>query len=331
MGAAPAARAEPVLLDPMDDPGLWQAAPASGVEMRLSADTGYDGGGALRVDFDFRGGGGWAAFRRVLPVRLPENYEISFWIRGDAPENTLEFKLIDATGENVWWVHRPRFAFAGGWRQVTFRRRHVEFAWGPLGGGEIRDVAALEFAITAGTGGSGTVWIDRITLTPREPVRPYDLVPAVHATADAAGAAAVLDDDTVTAWRPAAGVQALTLDFLRHREYGGVILHWDPHGALRTTTWTSPPMAARGRRCGRCAAVPVLAITCSCRKRNRATCACACCAPPATATDCAGSSCSPWNGAHPATGCSRAWPPTRPAAASRSTSAGCSRTGRWWA
>jgi hypothetical protein len=226
---APPARAvrDTVVLDAMDDIAGWEAAPASGVEMRLSADAGHDGGGALRIDFDFRGGGGWAAFRRVLPVRLPENYEISFWIRGDAPENTLEFKLIDASGENVWWVHRPRFTFAGDWRQVTFRRRHLEFAWGPLGGGEIRDVAAIEFAITAGTGGSGTVWIDRITLVPREPVRPYDLVPAAHASSDAAGAAAVLDGDTASAWRPAAGAQVLTLDFLRTREYGGVILHWD--------------------------------------------------------------------------------------------------------
>jgi hypothetical protein len=215
-----------VVIDEMESAAQWTAAPASGVRMTLADDAGVDGGGALRIDFDFRGGGGWAAFRRELPVHLPENYELSFWIRGDAPENTLELKLIDGSGENVWWVNRPRFAFAGDWRQVTFRRRHVEFAWGPAGGGEIRDVAAIEFAITAGTGGSGTVWIDRITLTPREPVRPYDLIPVVR-TSSGADAAAVLVDEADAVWRSAAaGEQTLTLDFLRVREYGGLIVSW---------------------------------------------------------------------------------------------------------
>jgi hypothetical protein len=212
----------------MSDPARWEAAPASGVDMRLSHGDGVVGGTALRIDFDFRGGGGWAALRRQLPVRLPENYELSFWIRGEAPENTLEFKLIDASGENVWWVNRPRFTFAGDWRLVTFRRRHVEFAWGPAGGGEIRDVATVEFAITAGSGGSGSVWIDGLTLTPREPVRPYDLVPVASASSSVAPAAAVLDGSSATAWRSAAaGEQALTLDFQRMREYGGLIVEWD--------------------------------------------------------------------------------------------------------
>jgi hypothetical protein len=220
--------ATPVVLDDMSDATRWEAAPASGVELRLGNDAGVDGGTALRIDFDFRGGGGWAALRRQLPVRLPENYELSFWIRGEAPENTLEFKLIDASGENVWWVNRPRFAFAGDWRQVTFRRRHVEFAWGPAGGGEIRDVAAIEFAITAGSGGSGSVWIDRLTLTPREPVRPYGLTPVVTASSAATPAHAVLDGSSATAWRSAgAGEQTLTLDFQRMREYGGLVVEWD--------------------------------------------------------------------------------------------------------
>jgi hypothetical protein len=217
-----------LLLDGMDEPGRWEAVPASGVQMRLSAGEGLDGGAALRVDFDFQGGGGWAALRRALPVSLPENYELSFWLRGDAPENTLEFKLIDGSGENVWWVHRPAFPFAGAWRQVTFRRRHVTFAWGPAGGGEIRDVAAIEFAITAGTGGRGTVWIDRLALTPLEPVLPYEGTPSARATSAAADAFRAVDGDTLTTWRSSAGgAQVLTLDFLQPREYGGLIVHWD--------------------------------------------------------------------------------------------------------
>jgi hypothetical protein len=219
----------PVVIDGFDDAAAWEAAPATGVEMRLSAEEGVSGR-ALRVDFDFRGGGGWAAFRRELPVQLPENYELTFWLRGDAPVNTLELKLIDASGENVWWINRPAFGFAGDWRPVTFRRRHVTFAWGPAEGGEIRDVAAIEFAITAGTGGRGTIWLDSLTLTPRDPVLPYDIAPLASATSavDAAPPAAAIDGDLTTMWRSAGtGQQALTVDFQRPREYGGLIVRWD--------------------------------------------------------------------------------------------------------
>ena len=234
-GAGPAPAAEPQVIDAFDDVSAWSAAPATGVHMELSADSGVSGGG-LRVDFDFRGAGGWAAFRRDARVRLPENYEISFWLRGNAPPNTLELKLIDATGENVWWVNRPRFEFAGEWRRVTFRRRHVTFAWGPLGGGEIRDVRAIELAITAGSGGRGTVWIDSITVTPREPVRPYDIAPLVTVSSATApgGTAALIDGDSTTAWRSGSDpVQVITLDFQRMREYGGLIVHWDSTARAR--------------------------------------------------------------------------------------------------
>jgi len=202
------ARAQSV--DTFENTAVWQAAPASGVTMHLSADAGRSGN-ALRVDFDFNGGGGWAAFRREFPMTLPDNYEISFWLKGDAPRNTLEFKLIDSTGENVWWVNRPEFEYAGDWRRVSFRKRHVAFAWGPKGGGDIRDVAAIEFAITAGSGGKGTVWIDDLQITPREIVLPYHGMPVTTRAEN-----------------------ALTLDFTRNREYGGVIVEWATRGRGRS-------------------------------------------------------------------------------------------------
>ena len=52
---------------------------------------------------------------------------------------------------------------------MTLKKRHISFAWGPLGGGEPRHVAALEFAVTAGQGGKGTVWIEDLRLVPLPP------------------------------------------------------------------------------------------------------------------------------------------------------------------
>ncbi len=183
--------------------GAWIAAPASGVEMHLAIDSGHTGKG-LRIDFDFHGGGGWAALRREVPLRLPDNYEFTFWLKGAAPRNTLEFKLIDATGENVWWVNRPEFEFTGGWRKITLRKRHFSFAWGPRGGGDIREVAAIEFAITAGSGGKGTIWLDELALVPLEPVRAYHATPVITTTSN-----------------------ARTIDFTRNREFGGIIVDWN--------------------------------------------------------------------------------------------------------
>lgn len=183
----------------------WTAAPASGVEMRLRDDA-----GTLRVDFDFQGGGGWAAFRKDTALRLPENYEFSFRLKADAPVNTLEFKLIDVSGENVWWVRRPEFEFSGDWRTVRFRKRHIEFAWGPKGGGEVTDVAAVEFAITAGKGGKGSVWIDDLTLTARPPVTAPPGPPVVSRSRD-----------------------AYTLDLRAVQEYGGVSVRWNDSTAGR--------------------------------------------------------------------------------------------------
>ncbi|HSL71574.1 MAG TPA: discoidin domain-containing protein, partial [Longimicrobiales bacterium] len=230
-------RAQPATVrtvDAFERPELWRALPASGVELKVSGDRGRAGGSALRLDFDFRGRGGWAAVNRALPVSLPDNYELSFWLKGDAPKNTLELKLIDQTGENVWWVNRPEFEFAGDWRRVTFRKRHVTFAWGPARGGDLREAAAIEFAITAGTGGRGTVWIDDLTLAPRDPVRPYDLQPTITASTESNAASRVFDADSATFWRSkTGGTQYLTIDFRRSREFGGLRIDWLRPGRAR--------------------------------------------------------------------------------------------------
>ncbi|HEX6745767.1 MAG TPA: discoidin domain-containing protein [Longimicrobium sp.] len=221
--------AQPRVLDDFESIAPWRSAPSDGVSLALAADAGHSGR-AMRMDVDFHGGGGYAVAHRELPLELPENYEISFWIRGTITPNNLEFKLIDPTGDNVWWVNRRDFAFPNGWTRVVIKKRQVSFAWGPLGGGELRRMAALELAVTAGSGGRGSVWIDDLQIAPREPVRPYDLTPSVSATSSAPAhrPALAMDSAAATAWRSAAdGAQAVSIDFLRARELGGVTIDWD--------------------------------------------------------------------------------------------------------
>jgi len=226
----------PRLIDGFEQAGAWSPHPADGVLATLHSDSGRTGQ-ALRLDFDFQGGGGYAIARREVALDLPANYAFSFWLRGVSPINTLEFKLVDSSGENVWWYTERDRRFDGAWQRVTIRRRQITFAWGPAGGGELRHPAALELVITAGRGGGrGSVWFDDLTLTPLPDLGPYDRVPLASASAAVPGhpPSLALDGDSTTAWQArATGRIELTVDFQRPREFGGLTLRWLPGRSAR--------------------------------------------------------------------------------------------------
>src|SRR5688572_23394220 len=156
-GASPrpahAADAPPVrVLDAFGDLAPWTAAGSDGVHAAVRPAEGVQGR-ALRLDFDLAGTAGYAVARRALPLDVPRRYEIVFYLRADAPVNHFQVKLVDATGENVWWVNRPDFEFPRRWQLVRIKQRHVEFAWGPGKDRTLRHVAAIEFVVAAGRGG----------------------------------------------------------------------------------------------------------------------------------------------------------------------------------
>lgn len=223
------------VLDPFEDSAVWTPVPASGVIMKLSTEPG-ETGRALRVDFDFQKAGGYAVLHRTLDLALPANYRFTVRVRGATAPQSFEFKLIGAGGENVWWKNRRDFVFSRDWETVATRKRQIEFAWGPAGGGEMGHVAAIEFAITVGSGGKGTVWLDELTF---EELSPPDATPppitaraSSELPAGAAGRAA--DGDTATAWRAAPGTSRawLALDLGTEREFGGLALDWGPAAEL---------------------------------------------------------------------------------------------------
>ena len=220
-----------IVLDDFEDVSVWSALPADGVEAEISSGKG-ETGKALRVDFDFLSGGGYAVIRRELPLDLPENYRITFLIRGEAPKNHLECKLIDGSGENVWWSVKRDFEFTGEWETVRIKKRQITFAWGPLGGGELKRAEAIEFAITAGNGGSGSVWIDDLRLTVLPPPDTNRSAPVASASSEREehGAAFALDGDSTTYWSSAADDESpwIALDLGGPREYGGLVVDWEP-------------------------------------------------------------------------------------------------------
>jgi hypothetical protein len=139
----------------------WKAVPATGVEMKLTQSD------ALRVDFDFHGHAGYAISRRDGRIDLPENFELVFRVKGDAPPNTLEIKFVQ--GDNVWWTTRREYDFPRDWRRVSIKKRQLEFAWGPAGPSPLpKTIDAIELVVTAGSGGRGTVFFKDIELRPIE-------------------------------------------------------------------------------------------------------------------------------------------------------------------
>jgi hypothetical protein len=221
------------LLDGFDALTHWQVSASD--DVTASKGRAEDGeGNALCIDFDFGAASGYAVARRPLVIEYSEDYEFSFEVRGTAPPNTLQFKLSDESGENVWWVNRPDFAFPRDWERVRFKKRHIEFAWGPSTERRLTRSATLELVIARGEGGGkGTVCFRRLVFRalPADTSPPPSAVLVGSSTLAPSRPGDAFDGTTNTAWRsdPDAGPQqTLTVDFVRPREFGGLTLHWLP-------------------------------------------------------------------------------------------------------
>ena len=218
------------VLDSFDDVSAWRASGSDGVTAAIETVPGRDGR-ALRLAFDLGGTSGYAVARRDLPLVLPDDFELSFDLRGEVPVNNLEIKLVDASGDNVWWFHRRNYGFPASWRHVVIKRRQIEFAWGPIADHTLRGIAAIEIVVSAGTGGgTGHIDVDQLTLRERPvPVGPPPaMVASASSTAPGSSPARALDGDLTTAWEsgPAETGATFMLDLGRERDLGGLVVRW---------------------------------------------------------------------------------------------------------
>jgi hypothetical protein len=227
---APSAR----VLDAFEDIAPWRAGGSDDVRASVHPAEGVRGQ-SLRLDFDLAGTAGYALARRAVALDLPRDYELVFYLRGDAPANNFQVKLVDASGENVWWVNRPDFQFPHEWQLIRIKKRQIEFAWGPTKDRTLRHAAAIEFVVAAGRGGGrGSVYVSQLALRELPDEAPAASPPVVRASSSlpGAGASLALDGSVGTAWKsdPAAGpAQELTIDFHRPREFGGLTVRWLAH------------------------------------------------------------------------------------------------------
>ena len=199
MGAG--AHAQDRVLDDFTNPSAWKVSATDDVKATLRAADGPHGK-ALCVDFDFGKVTGYISTQRALPIDYPARYEFTLGVQGNAPPNAFQFKLVDASGENVWWGQRPEFRFPQDWQTLKFRQRQIDFAWGPTTDKVLRKTATIELVIASGSGaGKGTACFDRLTLRQLPDVAPP--LPAPVMLAD-----------------------ALSVDYGLPREFGALALRW---------------------------------------------------------------------------------------------------------
>jgi hypothetical protein len=181
------------------DPGGWQAEGSEQVDAALRPDP--DGGVCL--EYDFHSVSGYAVLRRTLPVQWPAAFALRLRLKGRGAANDLQVKLVDASGDDVWWVNRPSFPLPETFTDVTFRNRHFSFAWGPIADRTLRRTETLELVVAARQGGKGALCVSGVRVEEREPD------PAVW-------------PEPLVRWQ--AGT--LDLDYRRTRELAGIVLRW---------------------------------------------------------------------------------------------------------
>lgn len=220
---------QPIVIDSCDSTDGWTVASADGVSGTLAPVDGAQGK-AIRLNYQFAAGAGYCVLRKKLDLALPENYRFTFQVRGDGPNNNLEFKLVDPAGENVWWVNQRDFEFPRAWRKITLPARRFQFAWGPSGGKKLDRIGSIEIAVAAGAGGKGSIDIDQIAFEPIEPrSAPGPIQLTFSSSMTPLDMPVPLRPNGVIAWksRPDDATPTIALDLGGVREFGGLAILWE--------------------------------------------------------------------------------------------------------
>lgn len=217
------------LLDNFESLNGWVPITSDGVTMSIESAPGKVGK-AMAIHFEFHGGSGYAIAEKKMPLDLPKNYRFTFYLRGETPINNFEFKLIDSA-ENVFWIKQLNITYPKNWTKKAISKRNITFAWGPSGGGTIHHVDKIQFVVSAGTGGKGTMYIDEFNIEPME----SDSLPPPTPVASASSFKKnhnpnfVFDHSAKTSWENENGEKQswLLLDCQNVRELGGLIIDWN--------------------------------------------------------------------------------------------------------
>ena len=218
---------QPKLLDGFENINDWNIHKSDGVSISLKQVQGYNNK-AIAIDYSFSSGG-YCGINKVFSLELPDNYEFTFMVKAESPNNNLEFKLIDSSGDNVWWLNQRNFEFSKNWKKVIIKKRNISYAWGPLGGGEIKKTHKIEIIIAAGNGGKGRVVIDNLTIEQVDNSPVYKS-PAITSSSweELYPPVLALDGNKNTFWTSCSKNKKewFQIDLNKKREFSGIVIDW---------------------------------------------------------------------------------------------------------
>ncbi|OLD75230.1 MAG: hypothetical protein AUI33_05710, partial [Ignavibacteria bacterium 13_1_40CM_2_61_4] len=200
---------------------------SDGAKLDITSGLGNPGN-ALMMEFDFGAASGYTIAQKDFPVDLPQNYQFTFDLRAEAPVNNFEFKLLDDSG-NVFWIKKLNVEYPKVWTKQRIKKRHITFAWGPAGGGEIHAVKKIEFVVSTGTGGKGRVFIDNFKLETINDEAAKTARARFDASSMIKGGNFRIDEQgtLLTNWVAKGEKEWISINFNYLRELGGLVIDWD--------------------------------------------------------------------------------------------------------
>ncbi|RPI70109.1 MAG: hypothetical protein EHM47_12725, partial [Ignavibacteriales bacterium] len=218
------------LLEDFESLEEWKIYKSDGVEADISSGEGYKGKG-VKFEYNFTKGTGYGGFQKLFPINLTENFQIIFYLKAESPSNNFEIKLIDSSGQNVWWQNNVNYQFPSEWIRIKIKKRHINFAWGPTNDKSLKKIDRIEFTIASYVGGKGSVYIDELffeELPPEDnsPINP--LVEISSGMSEEFSAGNIIDGNSETEWRSSKDEkQNIILDLTKRREFGGLVIDWN--------------------------------------------------------------------------------------------------------
>ena len=210
----------PEIHDPGSTPA-WEPIVSGNAELKLTP-VATESSSALRLDFDFKGAGGFVVARRAQTRSMPSEYAVHFQLRGSGPINNLEIKLVDDTGLNVWRRVFKGLKLPSRWKSFTVESRDIDFAWGPSSSRGISRLGSMEFAIVAGEGGKGTMWLADVQIEDRTPKH----APQLSASSEVEGFEAAKAPDSGWMPHPDDRKPWIVIDMWESRVIGGLVIDW---------------------------------------------------------------------------------------------------------
>lgn len=217
-----------ITLDEFENKEGWSFIQSDGVDLNLSVEKGLTGN-AIRFDYDFTKGTGYGGIQKLFPIDLPENYEFTFYIKAESPANNFEIKFIDSTGNNAWWVNNRNYGFPEEWKKIRIKKRHIQFAWGPIADQNLKRIDRIEFTIASYVGGKGTIWIDDLKFEPLPLEMQTYPNPSITASSSVKDHSPdfMIDHSHETFWQSSGEKdQFFLIDFTTRREFGGLQINW---------------------------------------------------------------------------------------------------------